>query len=371
MNLSHFFEADVTSTIPNSDTKSNKKSNKRKSHDTYKNLMNKFMVAHIIDMPEYTFMIDFAKSKGPIVGYPKYNTIYEKININVEDDNDKLELKNVTDILFKHLFDIINKDKTINVDILVKEIEDYNKNQFSFTKDQVSAIKHICEFLCNPEQKVAGLYGFAGTGKTTTITKLIHYMLYKNYINSIVFTAPTNKAVNVIKSKFRNDLDDLIIKKLKGQVNTNESFNDMLDKLEQKGFKVNFLTIHKLLNYKNDFDIEGERVFIKGDKAAIDAYDLVIVDECSMIPFQIIVNLVEEATKKNLMTNRVPKVLFIGDPAQLPPVNEVISSVFAKSNDELDYNLYKRTYLTDKKGEINFDKNLDEFMKKKFDIFVI
>ena len=89
-----------------------------------------------------------------------------------------------------------------------------------------------------------------GAGKTTTITKLIHYLLYKNYINSVVFTAPTNKAVNVIKSKFRNDLDDLITKKLKCAVNNNESFNDMMDKLEEKGFKVHFLTVHKLLNYK-------------------------------------------------------------------------------------------------------------------------
>jgi hypothetical protein len=62
-----------------------------------------------------------------------------------------------------------------------------------------------------------------------------------------------------------------------------------------------------------------------------------------MISFQIILNLVEEATKKNIMSTNIPKVLFIGDPAQLPPVNEIISSIFAKSKEDLDFNLYKKS----------------------------
>ena len=162
------------------------KSKKRTSHNIYNSLMNKFMTEHIIEMPEYTFMTDFAKNKGPIVGYSKYNTICSKIISNEKvADLDKTSLKNVTDVLFKHLLDLI-QENSINVDTLVKEIEDYNKNQFSFTKDQTNAIKHICEFLCDNNQRISGLYGFAGTGKTTTITKLIHYLLYKNYIRILI-----------------------------------------------------------------------------------------------------------------------------------------------------------------------------------------
>ena len=375
MNLSHFFGDGDTQDIQDIQDSKNKiktksSTKKRESHEIYKNLLNKFMTNHIIEMPEYTFMIDFAKSKGPIVSYQKYIQIFQKIIANLDSEQaDKDSLVNVCSILFKHLVTLFS-DNNINIDYLVKDIEEYNQNTFTFTKDQVNAIKHICNFLHDSNSTIAGLYGFAGTGKTTTITKLINYLLSKNYINSVVFTAPTNKAVNVIKSKFRSDLDDLIVKKLKMQVDETESFNDMLDKLEDKGFKVNFLTIHKLLNYQNDFDIEGERIFIKGDKTTIDSYDLVVVDECSMIPFQIIVNLVEEAVKnKNSITNKIPKVLFIVDPAQLPPVNEIISSIFAKKISDLNYNLYKTTYLTDNKGEMNFDKNLEIFIKKKFDVF--
>lgn len=364
MNLSHFFSEEGNEAILQEDNKPVKpkvQNKKRESHDIYKNLMNKFLNSNILDMPEYTFMNSFANSKGPLVSYQKYDQIYKRILSNSSVDQiDKDLLIKSSNVLFKHL---------LNIDTIPQDIEEYHQKSFTFTKDQSNAIKHICEFLYDSTASIAGMYGFAGTGKTTTITKLVNYLLSKNYINSVVFTAPTNKAVNVIKSKFRSDLDDLIMKKLKAQVNKDESFNDMLDKLEDKGFKVNFLTIHKLLNYQNDFDIEGERIFIKGDKTTIDSYDLVIVDECSMIPFQIIVNLVEEATKKSIVTSKTPKVLFIGDPAQLPPVNEIISSIFAKKMSDLDFNLYKKTYMTDNKGEMNFDKNLDEFMKKKFDTF--
>ncbi|ARF09532.1 UvrD-family helicase [Indivirus ILV1] len=356
MNLSHFFGENGDILINHEKPKS--KNKKKENYEVYKNLMNKFLSNNILDMQEYTFMNTFADMKGPLVNYQKYNHICKKItaNPNLEKDDDAL-LTKISMLLFDHLN---------NIDNIYQDIEKYYQSSFTFTKDQIIAIKHICDFLYDINTSIAGMYGFAGTGKTTTITKLINYLLSKKYINSVVFTAPTNKAVNVLKSKFRFDLDDLIIKK---QIKHEESFNDMLDMLEDKGYKVNFLTIHKLLNYQNDFDIEGERIFIKGDKTTIDSYGLVIVDECSMIPFQIIVNLVEEATKKSILITKTPKVLFIGDPAQLPPVNEIVSSVFAKKISELDFNLYKRTYITNNKGEMNFDKNLDEFIKKKFDVF--
>lgn len=330
------------------------KNKKKDAHNAYKNLMAKFLNDGLIDMTEYTFMNDFANLKGPLISYEKYLQIYKKINCK--------ELNDVTNILFHHL---------LNLDNIQQDIEKHYSKIFTFTDDQKAAITHICNFLKDNNTFISGLYGFAGTGKTTTITKLINYLISNNYLRSVVFTAPTNKAVNVIKSKFRSDLDELCMKKLKDQ-NVNNSYcldnlSDMLDKLEEIGIKVNFLTIHKLLNYQNDFDIEGERIFIKGDKTNINSFDLVIVDECSMIPFQIIVNLVEEASKKNLP--KTPKILFIGDPAQLPPVNEVISSIFAKSMADLDFNLYKKTYLTDNKKMDEFSKDLDGFIKNKFDTF--
>jgi hypothetical protein len=99
-----------------------------------------------------------------------------------------------------------------------------------------------------------------------------------------------------------------------------------------------------LLNYKNEFSGEGDRIFIKDNKKSnIFNYDIVLVDECSMIPMQIIANIFQETRKsKNardselLKLEQPPKILFVGDPAQLPPVNEKVSSIFATARNDFD-----------------------------------
>ena len=379
MDLSYYFKK-------NSENQSNKNSNKNSNenkqsiknqkmiwHVLFVNKMNKFMNANLIDMTEHTFMMNFLKTKGTLINTQRYHTIMNKILNNSKiDENDKKELNEGCQCLFKHLYNLyddnVNDISNVKADNLIKEIEDYNKNIFSFTNDQKNAIKNLCYFLYDNNMKTFGLYGYAGTGKTTTITKFVHYLLHKNYVNSIVFTAPTNKAVNVIKSKFRSDLDDLVNNKLKGTIANDESLDDILDRLEEKGFKVNFLTIHKLLNYQNDFDVEGERIFIKGDKASLDNYDLVIVDESSMIPFQIVNHLFEQANRKDILAKKTPKILFIGDPAQLPPVNENISAIFAQNKSDFDFKLFQNSYLnnSNKSATVIDDKDLLKSMEIKY-----
>ena len=343
--------------------------------------MSKFVSTNVIEATDYSFMLNFLKSKGTIVDSQRYHTIIQNILTNKSViELDKTELNEYCSVLFKHLNDLfddnVNDINNIRADNLINEIEKYNTNIFKFTNDQKNAIGQLCYFLYDKTVRTFGLYGYAGTGKTTTITKFIHYMLHKNYINSVVFTAPTNKAVNVIKSKFRADLDDLVKRKCKSVIQNHESLDDILEKLEEKGLNVNFLTIHKLLNYKNDFDVEGERVFIKGDKASLDNYDLVIIDESSMASFQIIMHLMEEANKKDILAKRIPKVLFIGDPAQLPPVNENISIIFAKNKKAFDYKLFQTAYMggigSVSKNAVSddLDKNLIEMMQKKYNTMI-
>jgi len=364
MNINDFIDENGNIKIKHkqSNQSNNKEITKREYFKLYTNKLNKLISQSLIEMLDYTFLLNFAKSKGSIVDSRKFFRIMDKIRendkISVED---KEELVDYCTNLFKYLY-MIFEDKNIDISNLIKEIEEYNQNSFVFTNDQHSAIRNICSFMYNNDMRTFGLYGFAGTGKTTIITKLIHYLLYKNLIHSVAFTAPTNKAVNVLKSKFRSDLDDLIQKKFKENINNDENLDDILDKLEDKGFKVNFVTIHKLLNYKNDFDIEGERIFIKGDKASLENYDLVIVDETSMIPFDIIVHLFEEAHKKNIMSSKIPKILFVGDPAQLPPVHEISSSVFRPN--EMDFKKYQNSFMKNKNREL--DKDLIKIMEKQF-----
>lgn len=202
-------------------------------------------------------------------------------------------------------------------------------------------------FLSDHTERMFGLYGYAGTGKTSTITEWIHFLIDNNYIKSIAFTAPTNKAVNICKSKFRNHAIQLCNKyifsdeKTKDKINkdtSNITLDELVEKLSTVGLKIDFITIHRLLNYKNDFDIMGDRIFVKGNKNLLGDYDLIIIDECSMIPLQIISNIVDDVYNENICSEnykKVPKIIFLGDTAQLPPVNEVNSSIFIKDKMEL------------------------------------
>jgi hypothetical protein len=141
------------------------------------------------------------------------------------------------------------------------------------------------------------------------------------YINSLCFTAPTNKALNVIKTKVSDR-----IKYLLNQYNLNYedklSFDMNCDRLKKKGIIIEFQTIHKLLKYKTEYNIEGEIIFTKDKDNILDGYDIIVIDECSMIPLSLTYEILKESDK--LKT----KIIFTGDPAQLPPVNEKISSVF-------------------------------------------
>ena len=69
------------------------------------------------------------------------------------------------------------------------------------------------------------------------------------------------------------------------------------------------------------------------------------------------------------MSQRIPNIIFVGDPAQLPPVNERISITFANKSEDFDFDLYKKSYIQQQsKGQykMEFDKELIKTMENKF-----
>ncbi|MBA42781.1 MAG: hypothetical protein CMF62_02090 [Magnetococcales bacterium] len=237
------------------------------------------------------------------------------------------------------------------------------KDIITFTEDQKKGILNILNFLKNPKELTFGLYGYAGTGKTTTITETIHYLLKNKFIKSIAFTAPTNKAVNIMKAKFRHNIASLL------DVDYNDNLDTQLDQLNQKGIKISFITIHKLLNYESNYSIKGEKVFLKTKKSNINYYDMVIVDECSMIPLQIITHIFEDLREQTLRKSfKIPKVLFVGDPAQLPPVNEKLSIIFSKKDTDFSYRAFKNNMPETDYGDKYYEKvDVKEMIKKRIE----
>lgn len=133
------------------------------------------------------------------------------------------------------------------------------------------------------------LTGYAGTGKTTLMQEVTRELLKRRL--SVVLTAPTHKAVAVLRRK-----------------------------LQEAGINgVDCRTISSLLSLKPK--PHSDRLIFTRDKRAEPVMsDVVVIDECSMVSSDLMVHI-----KRHLP---VSFVLFVGDPAQLPPVGEIASQTF-------------------------------------------
>jgi len=157
--------------------------------------------------------------------------------------------------------------------------------------EQAVAFEDIRAFI----ETGSGMYlltGAAGTGKTYTLGEVVSYCLLKHI--KVLVTAPTNKAVRILKK--------------------------LVDE------KADYRTIHSALGLKEFIDAHGILSFKADPHAGYPAedYAVIIIDESSMLDdtiFNEIVNLVKGGKK----------ILFVGDPFQIPPVNHIHAKPFLKS----------------------------------------
>jgi hypothetical protein len=167
-------------------------------------------------------------------------------------------------------------------------------SEFRLNQQQQAAIALMREFLGSDSTWFV-LKGYAGTGKTTTIQTLVKEFQTqrKGYI---CMAAPTNKAVKVLK-----------------RMAAKEGLHN-----------IDFATVYQLLGMKLEVDDDGKEkpVSDPNGNSSFDQYDLIICDEASMINSEIL-TCIQGETRKGF-----PKVIFMGDPAQLPPVGEKESAVF-------------------------------------------
>ena len=156
----------------------------------------------------------------------------------------------------------------------------------TLTDGQYSALLEILEAF--PKRGHHLLTGYAGSGKTTLMQEVAREITEKH--RSVVLTAPTHKAVAVLAQKIR-----------------------------ASGLGVPVQTIHSLLSLFPLFDGPDMKFGCRGNADPI-TQDAIIIDECSMIGRDLF-DLIATHLKDKF-------VLFVGDPAQLPPVNEAESPTF-------------------------------------------
>jgi exodeoxyribonuclease-5 len=143
------------------------------------------------------------------------------------------------------------------------------------------------------------LTGYAGSGKTTLMEVLAKEVLALH--KTIIMTAPTHKAVSVLSRKLQ-DADIC---------------------------GVPCVTIHSLLSLSPKKPRGDRLIFERKKRADPVMQDVVVIDECSMVSEDLLVHI-----RRHLQESFV---LFVGDPAQLPPVNEEASQTFSvRSRSHLD-----------------------------------
>lgn len=160
------------------------------------------------------------------------------------------------------------------------------KTNLKLTSDQENAFQELKRFIIDEDSKYFRLTGFAGTGKSYLIIELMNWLASKKV--EFVAASPTNKASNNLGKLAR-----------------------------ENGIKIDVTTIAKLLGQQPQINQEsGQQVFIASESVSLEHYDVIILDEFSMISQGNFNEIIKAVSYNNT------KIIFVGDAAQLPPVGE-------------------------------------------------
>lgn len=175
--------------------------------------------------------------------------------------------------------------------------------KITLNQGQTEALGLIKQFLASKDKEFL-LEGAAGTGKTFLLKQIL-----KHYNNKVIAIAPSHKAKKVLARSLGFSVDDV---------------RTVASALAIK------------LNENNGF-FEPDLFLRKSNRVPIKKYNLVILDECSMLSNTL-------HTEINNMILTGTKVIYVGDKSQLPPIGqETDSDVF---------NIKNRYLLTEKMRQL-------------------
>lgn len=156
------------------------------------------------------------------------------------------------------------------------------------SEDQAVALEKIGSWYKGNEPYFI-LKGFAGTGKTFLMSKIREIVA-----ENLFYTATTNKAAKVLSGLLNEDAK----------------------------------TVYSLLALRM-IEAEDQLILERSGRAPyLPQGSVIVVDEASMVPTKLM-----EVIDETVLTSGI-RVIYVGDPAQLPPVNERYSSVWALGKDD-------------------------------------
>lgn len=169
-------------------------------------------------------------------------------------------------------------------------------NDITYSPKQEEAIDRIVEWFDLPveENQIYYLAGFAGTGKSTIVEEAKRRIQEAYGVNNMPTGAFTGKAAFVLRKKGNASAQTIHSMIYTPKSRTDEEIEG-IRKAQAQGMKI----------------AESEAHFTINPLGAAARADLIILDECSMIP--------EDMAKDLLSFGK--KILVMGDPGQLPPVS--------------------------------------------------
>ena len=173
------------------------------------------------------------------------------------------------------------------------------KHSIKLTSQQKAAFKAIQDFIISNQDQYLRFSGAAGTGKSTLLSQVLLKLKNEHSNLKVAVASPTNKALKNIRLMASKALD----------TDASQYFA--------------FYTLASILGLYLDINIYTGDDYLRAGfgERAICKYDLVIIDEYSMIDRKTLQDIIDAVQDRNI------KVLFCGDPFQLPPVFESMPSV--------------------------------------------
>lgn len=214
----------------------------------------------------------------------------------------------------KRLFELGTKDSGITPERASELSRSYFPN---FDENSSDPDWQMTAVYLGLRKKLLVLSGGPGTGKTTTVLKILAAILEEDEHNKIVMAAPTGKAAMRMKEAVSNGIARGVPEKI------------------QKLAVPPAMTVHKLLHYPQ----------IAYDRTHPLDYDTVIVDEASMLDLSLTRSLVDAIPENG-------RLIMIGDKDQLVSVEA--GSVFAEISKQCPYSERMLSELTDMHPNADF-----------------
>ena len=152
------------------------------------------------------------------------------------------------------------------------------------TKQQNKIFEQFKIFINNEESSMI-LSGPGGAGKSFLTKNFINHSQYLDLKTCVI--CPTNKALEVSRNYAEND-------------------------------EIDYFTIASFFQKTPRYNSKGQLTFVSPKKKVVREFDIVFIDECSMI----------ESEDFELFNDLDFKKVYIGDSCQLPPIGDEKSPVF-------------------------------------------